>query len=79
MYFHHLFQCEEVETQLTSNLQIQRSNLHHVIDVLHTYGSIVSQFGMSFAENTRTGNYLHWLQELLSDFSEAKWVVISPQ
>lgn len=63
-----------METQLTNNLQIQRNNLHHVIDVLHTYGSIVSQFGQSFAKNTRTNSYLQWLQELVSDFSESKYV-----
>ena len=67
-----VLQCEEVETQLTSTLQIQRNNLHRVIDVLHTYGTIVSQFGISFANNTRTGNYLRWLQELVGDFNESK-------
>ncbi|KAL4241086.1 Serine/threonine-protein kinase smg1 [Mactra antiquata] len=65
-------QCEQVENELTSNLQIQRGNLHRVIDILHSYGTIVSQFGVSFANNTRTSNYLRWLKELSVDFTETK-------
>lgn len=65
-------QCEAVETELTANLQVQRQNLSLVIDVLHSYGTIIAQFGQAFADNTRTNNYLTWLQELVSDFSESK-------
>ncbi|WAQ96320.1 SMG1-like protein [Mya arenaria] len=69
-------QCEQVESELTGHLQLQRTNLTRVIDVLHTYATIVAQFGQSFANNTRTSNYLTWLQELTTDFTEDKCLQI---
>ena len=36
-------QCEQVEAEMATNLQIQRANLHRLIDVLHTYSTIVAQ------------------------------------
>ncbi|KAH3864467.1 hypothetical protein DPMN_027485, partial [Dreissena polymorpha] len=65
-------QCELVESELTANLTVQRDNLRLMIDVLHRYGTIVSQFGQSFPDNTRTSHYLNWLRELVVDFSESK-------
>ncbi|KAJ8319497.1 hypothetical protein KUTeg_004588 [Tegillarca granosa] len=62
-------QCEQLEEEMISLMQLQRSNLHHAIDVLHTYATIISQFGTSFADQNRTSHYLCWLQELVCDFT----------
>ena len=42
-----LFQCEQLEAEMSSYLTLQRSNLHHAIEVLHTYGTIVSQVSIT--------------------------------
>ncbi|OWF37806.1 serine/threonine-protein kinase SMG1-like [Mizuhopecten yessoensis] len=67
-----VLQCEQLETEMTGYMQLQRSNLHHAIDVLHTYATIVSQFGTTFSEQNRTCHYLCWLQELKCDFASER-------
>ncbi|KAK3583612.1 hypothetical protein CHS0354_039435 [Potamilus streckersoni] len=62
-------QCEQVEEEMATSLQLQRSSLRRAIDVIHTYATIVSQFGISFAEQNRTSHYLRWLQEMVCDFT----------
>lgn len=64
-----VLQCEQLETEMTGYMQLQRSNLHHAVDVLHTYATIVSQFGTTFSDQNRTCHYLCWLQKLQQDFS----------
>lgn len=65
-------QCEQLEGEMVGYLQLQRSHLHRAMDVLHTYATIISQFGTSFADQNRTGYYLMWLQEVLCDFTSEK-------
>ncbi|XP_048758488.2 serine/threonine-protein kinase SMG1-like [Ostrea edulis] len=65
-------QCEQLEAEMVSYLQLQRSHLHRAMDVLHTYATIISQFGTSFADQNRTGYYLMWLQEVLCDFTSER-------
>ena len=36
-------QCEQLEGEMVSYLQLQRSQLHRAMDVLHTYATIISQ------------------------------------
>ncbi|XP_052059400.1 serine/threonine-protein kinase SMG1-like isoform X1 [Mytilus californianus] len=65
-------QCEQLEAEMSSHLTVQRSNLHHAIDVLHTYAAIVSQFGTTFADQNRTYHYLCFLQEVVCDFTSER-------
>ena len=43
MYLVYFFQCEQLEGEMVSYLQLQRSQLHRAMDVLHTYATIISQ------------------------------------
>ena len=43
MYLVHFSQCEQLEGEMVSYLQLQRSQLHRAMDVLHTYATIISQ------------------------------------
>ncbi|XP_062590366.1 serine/threonine-protein kinase SMG1-like isoform X1 [Saccostrea cucullata] len=65
-------QCEQLEAEMVSYLQLQRSHLHRAMDVLHTYATVISQFGTSFADQNRTGYYLLWLQEVFCDFTSER-------
>ncbi|XP_048245963.1 serine/threonine-protein kinase SMG1-like isoform X1 [Haliotis rufescens] len=65
-------QCEQLETEMSGHLQQRRSLLHSVFEVLHSYSTIVSQFGAIFADEARTSHYLWWLQELVCDFTTNK-------
>eukprot|EP00106_Octopus_bimaculoides_P021655 XP_014789097.1 PREDICTED: serine/threonine-protein kinase SMG1-like isoform X1 [Octopus bimaculoides] len=62
-------QCEQLESELVSCLENQRSILQSSLDILNTYAAIVGHFGLPFSEKSRTSNYLTWLQRLLRNFS----------
>ncbi|XP_059145931.1 serine/threonine-protein kinase SMG1-like [Physella acuta] len=65
-------QCEQLESEMCSILEQRRALLHNVVKILHTYTTVVSQFGIAFSEDNRTFKFLGWLRELLSDFTSHK-------
>ncbi|GFO31315.1 serine/threonine-protein kinase smg1, partial [Plakobranchus ocellatus] len=70
--FQIIAQCEQLETEMCSILEQRRSLLHTTVQILHTYNTLVSQFGSVCAEDNRTFKFLGWLQEILSDFTSIK-------
>uniref|UniRef100_A0A2C9LZC5 non-specific serine/threonine protein kinase n=1 Tax=Biomphalaria glabrata TaxID=6526 RepID=A0A2C9LZC5_BIOGL len=65
-------QCEQLETELCTLLGQKRALLHNVVKIVHTYSTVVSQFGIFFANDNRTFRFLSWLQEMLQDFTSHK-------
>ncbi|CAL1541344.1 unnamed protein product [Lymnaea stagnalis] len=65
-------QCEQLETEMFTLLDQKRALLHNVVKILHTYNTVISQFGSAFAEDNRTFRFLGWLQELIGDFTSNK-------
>ena len=54
-----MFQCEQVEAELATNLQLQRANLHRLIDILHTYSTIVAQVRGTLLSSSVVRKRLH--------------------
>ncbi|XP_041362847.1 serine/threonine-protein kinase SMG1-like [Gigantopelta aegis] len=65
-------QCEQLEAEMSSYIQQRRALLRNTVEILHSYSTIVTQFGSIFANDTRTSQYLQWLQELICDFTTDK-------
>ncbi|XP_077980517.1 serine/threonine-protein kinase SMG1-like [Glandiceps talaboti] len=62
-------QCEQLESELSNLIHQRQQLLRGCLDVLHSYGTIVSQFPVSFADQNRCYDWQQWLQELVSNFN----------
>ncbi|XP_070580922.1 serine/threonine-protein kinase SMG1-like [Ptychodera flava] len=64
-----VIQCEQVETELSNMIHQRQQVLKGCLDVLHSYGTIVSQFPASFVHQNRCYDWQQWLQELVCNFT----------
>nr|KAG5704900.1 hypothetical protein BaRGS_003883 [Batillaria attramentaria] len=71
-HWQQIHKCDQLEAEMVTQLKQRRSLLHSTMDILHSYSSIVAQFGVAFANNNRAHQLLGFLQELVCDFSSTK-------
>ncbi|KAK7113677.1 hypothetical protein V1264_012925 [Littorina saxatilis] len=65
-------QFEQLEMEMMGLIKQRQSLLNSTLEILHSYSSIVAQFGVAFANNSRAYMFLGFLQELITNFSSTR-------